>query len=98
MDLKNFSLSKNYVINKDMAWREVDGQILILDSHHSESAHELNPMASYIFFLISKGRETSEILETLFESYSKETGEESLKEDLLKYLCELTDLKIILEK
>ena len=89
-------MENQYTVNKDMAWQEINGQILILDSGVNESAHELNEMGSYIFQKIHQGSKTEDILNELIESYKSETSESEIQNDFDSYLKELLELKLIL--
>ena len=87
-------MKESYKINDELSWREVDGQILILDTIETESAHELNPMASLIFDLISQGFDKSGIEEELIQTY-QEVKPEEIKSDLNLFLGSLLEKKII---
>ncbi len=84
---------ENYTINELISWRLIDGQILILDSHLNESAHELNEVGSYIFSSISEGKKTSDIRDELIAHYPKGP---SLEEDIQSFLNKLKELQLII--
>ena len=87
---------QDYNVNELISWRLIDGQILILDSHLNESAHELNEVGSFIFTEISEGKSTSTIYEALKGAYPESLSD--LEKDINTFLNELQNLKLIVPK
>ena len=83
----------SYVINDLISWRLIDNQILILDSHLNESAHELNEVGSFIFEKISQGEDLETIKAKLLEHYPNE--KKDLEDDFNGFISELKELKLI---
>lgn len=92
------NLKKQFSVNQKMAWQEINGQILVLDSHVNESAHELNEMGSFIFSKINQGESPDEILNQLIQSYQSETSEDEIRKDFEDYFKNLLDLQLIVPK
>jgi hypothetical protein len=92
------NLKEQLSINKEMAWQEINGQILILDSQVNESAHELNEMGSFIFSQIHLGKSPLEILEDLIQTFNSESSEEEIKKDFEGYLLNLINLQLLVPK
>lgn len=82
----------NFTINKLISWRLIDGQILILDSHINESAHELNEIGTFIFSQISTGTPTEQIRSQLKTKYPNIT---SIDEDFDYFIEKLQELGLI---
>jgi hypothetical protein len=83
-----------YKINPNIAWREIDGQILILDSQQNQMAHDLNEMGTFIFLSLSRGKRISEIRDILAAHYST-ISKEDLKTDLEDFINKLSKLNLI---
>jgi len=81
-----------YKINDLISWRTIDGQVLILDSHISESAHELNDIGSFIFVNIAEGKELQQIKEQLLSAYPLHS---SIEDDFTSFVEELEKLQLI---
>jgi len=82
-----------YKINNLISWRTIDGQVLILDSHISESAHELNDVGSFIFVNIAEGKNIKQIKERLISTYPEHTG---IEDDFRNFIQELEKLQLII--
>lgn len=83
---------EKYSVNQLISWRIIDGQILILDSHLNESAHELNEIGSFIFSQISQGKELDSIKKDLKETYPEEA---EIEEDMQHFIDKLKELQLI---
>lgn len=81
-----------FKVNELISWRVIDGQILILDSHLNESAHELNEVGSFIFSKISEGSNLENIKEELVKSYPENN---EIEADFQTFIDELKNLKLI---
>ncbi len=68
-----------YTINKDVAFREVDGSILLINLK-SGLYYSFNPTATFVFRLLSRGMAVPEILREMCESY--DVPEETARLDL----------------
>jgi hypothetical protein len=68
-----------YTINKDVAFREVDGSILLINLK-SGAYYSFNPTATFVFRLLSRGMEIPEILREMCEFY--DVPEETARLDL----------------
>ena len=82
-----------YKINELISWRSIDGQILILDSHINESAHELNEIGSFIFEKISQGKNLFDIKKELQNFYPSQP---KIEDDFKSFIKDLEKLKLIL--
>jgi len=87
---------KKLVINPEMAWQEINGQILILDSTVNESAHELNEMGSYIFQQFIEEEKPEVVLTNIIEIYKEQVSLKEITDDFNHYLENLISLKIII--
>jgi hypothetical protein len=70
-----------YTISKDVAFREVDGSILLVDLK-TGSYFSLNATASFVFRLISRDKTTAEIASEMAAFYrvSEETARRDVEE------------------
>jgi len=68
-----------YTINKDVAFREVDGSILLVNLK-SGSYYSFNATATFVFRLLSQNMGISEILEEMCRFY--DVPEETARLDL----------------
>lgn len=84
---------KQYKINELISWRAIDGQVLILDSHISESAHELNDIGSFIFVNIAEGTQLKQIKDKLLNAYPEHAG---IEDDFKTFIQELEKLQLII--
>jgi hypothetical protein len=83
-----------YKINENIAWREIDGQILILDSQQNQMAHDLNEMGTFIFLSLSQGRQLSEIITQIKSEYS-DLSETEINSDIESFINKLLEMKLI---
>ncbi|GEM_PF-2324387 len=91
-------LQTNFIINELISWRDIDGQILILDTSINESAHELNQIGSYIFTEISRETPLLKIKEALINTYQGQLDQQEIETDFFQYLNDLIVMKIITPK
>ena len=68
-----------YTINKDVAFREVDGSILLINLK-SGSYYSLNATATFVFRLVSQKKDVSEILQEMCAFY--DVPEDTARRDL----------------
>ncbi len=85
----------NYKLAENISWREIDGQILILDPRINKKAHELSPVASYIWLALSNDKEINEITDELIIHYQSEKQGTEIKNDIDLFLNEMLELKLI---
>lgn len=85
----------NYKLAENISWREIDGQILILDPRINKKAHELSPIASYIWLSISNHKEIEQVTSELVEHYKSKQEETEIKKDINFFIDELLGLKLI---
>ncbi len=83
-----------YKINENIAWREIDGQILILDSQQNQMAHDLNEMGTFIFLSLTQGKQLNEIISQIKSQYS-DLSEAELNSDIESFINKLLDLNLI---
>lgn len=85
-----------YEIDKDkVAWREIEGEITILDKKAGEFFH-LNSTASRIWHLIQEGAAIDAITGDLKERF--DGGDQSLHEDITGFMSELSGKGFIKQK
>jgi hypothetical protein len=85
----------NYKLAENISWREIDGQILILDPRINKKAHELSPIASYIWLSLSNNIEMNQITNDLITNYKNQQKEEEIQKDIDFFVNELLKLKLI---
>lgn len=85
----------NYKLAENISWREIDGQILILDPRINKKAHELSSIASYIWLAISNNKEIEQVKNELVDHYQSEQKESDIKKDIDFFIDELLKLKLI---
>ncbi len=85
-----------YKINEKIAWREIDGQILILDSQQNQMAHDLNEMGTFIFLSLSQGMNLGEIQGFIVDHYPN-LSQEQIQTDINHFMNELLKLNLILK-
>lgn len=85
----------NYKLAENISWRDIQGQILILDPRINQKAHELNPIASYIWTNIADGKTTSTIIDELTHQYEGQELAASIKNQADSFINQLLDLKLI---
>ena len=83
-----------YKISETLSWKNIQGQVLVIDPRGSKQAHELSPMGSFIWCEISKGNSKTEILKKLSQQYTNKEPEE-ISQDLDQYFNKLESLKLI---
>ncbi|MEF3279871.1 MAG: PqqD family protein [Elusimicrobiota bacterium] len=81
-------------ISGNIVWREIDGEIFIIDSIN-ERIHELNETASLIFRLINKNKKIPEIVDIILDKY--EIDRKTCENDLKYLLSEFIKRGIISE-
>ena len=84
-----------YKINKNVLWRVVDGEIILVNAKNNEYSC-LNPSGAEIWLMIDKGMDSKEIISKLAEIYDASVemiGKETKKviNDLIKAKLILTD-------
>ncbi len=82
-----------YKINPKIAYREIKGEVFIVDTEGS-FLHKLNETASFIWKCIKKGLEEKEIIENLLNEF--DVSYEEAKNDLNEFLEMLKEKKLIL--
>jgi hypothetical protein len=85
----------NYKLAENISWREIDGQILILDPRINKKAHELSPIASYIWLSLSNNIGMNQITNDLISNYKTQQKEEEIQKDIDFFVNELLKLKLI---
>lgn len=95
---KNDLLNTDFEITDLISWRNIDGEILILDTSINESAHELNEIGSFIFLEISQGAKLPEIRETLVDTYRDQFDREQIEKDFQQYIEDLIKMKLLVPK
>lgn len=79
---------------KDLIWREVDGEVIILSSDN-KLMHVLNDVGSRIWILLDGKHSKEDILRIISAEY-EDTGNR-VEMDILEYLDELKKLNLIEE-
>jgi hypothetical protein len=82
------------VIRKDLVWREVDGEVVII-SPDNKSMHTLNDVGSRIWTFLDGENNLADILAVLSAEYEG-TGD-AAKKDLVEYLENLRQLNLLEE-
>ena len=78
---------------ENLAWRNIDGQIFIVDPQKN-ILHELNPVAARIWELIDGKRTVKEIGEQVFKEF--EVTLEEAGRDILELVGELKEKHLIM--
>lgn len=76
----------NYKINKDLAFRRVDGAVFIVDAARSE-LRELNGTASAVWEGLAAGRSEAAIVSGMAAEF--EVDERTARADLREFVAEL---------
>lgn len=85
----------NYKLAENISWRDIQGQVLILDPRINQKAHELNPLASSIWLMIAQGMEKDHILNQLVDHYKEQKDDNAIISDANDFIDELVQLKLI---
>ena len=83
---------KRIVLNPLLAWREIDGQIVIISPEDS-MVHELNETASFIWKKADSGQGADEIAKNIGIEYSVDASE--AQEDMERFLSCLADKALL---
>lgn len=88
--------TKKFKINSNkIYWREIDKQVIIFDKKERR-LYELNDTACFIWKQVAKEASIEQILTNLKKNYP-DVDRESLGKDLLSFLKDSSERKIIIE-
>jgi len=86
----------SYKLVENISWRQIDNQVLILDSRINKQAHELNPLASHIWIETDQGVDINSIIENLSQKYPHQSKDQ-LSNDVLAFSRQMLDLGLFVE-
>jgi hypothetical protein len=84
-----------YKLAENISWRQIEDQVLILDPRHNRKAHELNPVASFIWIELTAGTILDDILVKLVDHYADEISKQQLEDDFNSFINSLVDQKLL---
>ncbi|MBK25435.1 MAG: hypothetical protein CME70_15680 [Halobacteriovorax sp.] len=87
------SLSRILTQRADVAWKEVEGQVILMDLGSKKMVHRLNSVSSFIWVLFDGKNSLSLILDRVCLEFS--VDEEVAKSDLLVLVEQLIDLGVL---
>jgi len=95
LSMGKFKFDQLYVMNEEIAYREIEGQILLLrpDDH---SLYTVNGSGKFIWLEILKRKPVSMIAKNLAKSFN--ISEEKACKDVLKFVRDLEKKKIIVKE
>lgn len=86
-------LSKILSHREDIAWKEIDEQIVLMDLGEKKMVHRLNPVGSFIWKKLNGFNDLNKIKTDLCNEY--QISEEAAEADLVEFLNNMHNLGVI---
>ena len=77
----------------DVAWKEVDGQVILMDHGERKSVHRLNSVGSFLWTKFNGDSDLNAILKDLCSEF--EVPEAQAKSDLVELVAKLEELGVL---
>ncbi len=83
---------KNIRVRGNLTWKKIGGEVVVIDTRHSQSVHKFNDVGSLIWENIDKNE--AEIIDLIMSEFSVEKNE--ALSDLRDYIQKLIGLGLVL--
>lgn len=79
--------------NPRLAWNQIDGQIVILETGDTPHFHELNETASFLWLQLTEAKRSEDLVESLIERFN--VSKDQAFQDVEEFLGQLSHFNLL---